>query len=388
MHGEYGMALKLLHTADLHIGKRVNGMPMIKEQEHVIEQLVGIAQEERVDGILIAGDVFDRPIPSREALETCERLFSELCSLDTPVFVIPGNHDSPQQLSFCSGLLGRSGLHIAKAYDGAIDRFELKNGSDRVLIHLLPFVRPTDLRMAHQEEAASISSHQDAVTVALSHDVLEDDACNILLAHQFVTSAVAQPQTCDSEILSMGGTDNVDYSVFDMYDYVALGHLHGPQHIGRKEVRYSGSPLKYSLSERNHKKSVSVVEISGRSVGISTRELIPLHDMREITFSYEELLAGKDTGDPFDYVRVVLTDRSLPDAMAKLRALYPNIINLDWEDYLSPYTRQSPGEEKNAVHTPVELFTEFYELQIGEPLDEEGLDLVSKCIEDCEEASR
>ena len=382
------MAIKLLHTADLHIGKRVNGMSMNKEQGHVIEQLATIAQEEHVDGILISGDVFDRAIPSREALETCERLFSELCALAVPIFVIPGNHDSPQQLAFCSGLLGRSGLHIAKAYSGSIDQYELSKGSSRVCIHLLPFVRPTDVRMAHQDEASTITSHHDAVAVALSHDTILEGACNILVAHQFVKSASGQPQTCDSEVLSIGGTEGVDVSIFDSYDYVALGHLHGPQHVGREHVRYSGSPLKYSFSEVKHKKSVTILEVEGSAVTISTRELVPLHEMRELTASYEELLSGIDRGDALDYMHITLKDRSLPDAMAKLRALYPHILKLSWEDYILSSAQNATSAGHSTSRTPLELFAEFYEQQIGEALDEDGLKLVSECTKEFEEVTR
>ena len=223
--------MKLLHIADLHIGKRVNGMSMIEEQTNVIAQLVTIARDENVAGVLIAGDVFDRPVPSREALETCESLFSGFCEAGIEVFAIPGNHDAPQQLSFCSALLASSGLHIAKAFDGHIDSFDLARGAECVRIHLLPFVRPTDVRMALPDAAASIASHDDAVRAALARDDLDPDACNVLVAHQFVTANGCQPETCDSEVVSVGGTDNVDVSAFDSYDYVALGHLHGAQAV-------------------------------------------------------------------------------------------------------------------------------------------------------------
>ena len=246
--------MKLLHIADLHIGKRVNGMSMIEEQANVIAQLVTIARVENVAGVLIAGDVFDRPVPSREALETCESLFSGFCEAGIEVFAIPGNHDAPQQLSFCSALLASSGLHIAKAFDGHMDSFDLVRGAERVRIHLLPFVRPTDVRMALPDAAASIASHDDAVRAALVCDDLDPGACNVLVAHQFVTAAGCQPETCDSEVVSVGGTDNVDVSAFDSYDYVALGHLHGAQHVGRPQVRYSfGSAPREERDHRHHR---------------------------------------------------------------------------------------------------------------------------------------
>lgn len=358
-------------------------MLMIEEQEHVIDQLVEIVQEESVDGVLIAGDVFDRPVPSREALETCERLFSRLCACEIPVFVIPGNHDSPQQLSFCSRLLESAGLQIAKAYDGAIDVFEVSNGSDSASIHLLPFVRPTDVRMAYPDEADSIATHHDAVALAVAHDEIHEGTVNILVAHQFVTGKSARPQTCDSEILSVGGADNVDVGVFDAYDYVALGHLHGPQHVGREHVRYSGSPLKYSFSEVKHHKSVTILTIEGKSITLSTRSLVPLREMREITASFEELLAGSDTQSKFDYMRVILTDRSLPDAMAKLRSLYPNILRLDWQSNVTFDNHHVDTPQPADKMSPLELFAQYYELQTGETLSAEELEYVSSYME-CE----
>lgn len=374
--------MKLLHIADLHIGKRVNGLSMIEEQVNIIDQLVAVAREQDVAGVLIAGDVFDRPIPSREALETCERLFLGFCENGIEVFAIPGNHDSPQQLSFCSGLLGSSGLHIAKAFDASIDCFMVEQDGERVCIHLLPFVRPTDVRMALPDAAEEIVSHDDAVRQALACDELDDAACNILVAHQFVTASGVQPTTCDSEIASVGGADNVDASAFDAYDYVALGHLHGAQHVGRPQIRYAGSPLKYSFSETRHEKSATILSIEGGRIEIGTCLLEPLHDMREIRASYEEICAGADEGDPFDYLRVTLTDKSLPDAMAKLRALYPNILRLDWEQIVAPQSRARERLANVRQSSSLELFSAFYEQQTGEQLTSDERTLVEACIEE------
>ncbi len=374
--------MKLLHIADLHIGKRVNGLSMIEEQTHVIGQLVAIAREEGVAGVLIAGDVFDRPIPSREALEVCEKLFSAFCEIGIEVFAIPGNHDSPQQLSFCSALLASSGLHIAKAFDGHIDRFTLERDGERVCIHLLPFVRPTDVRMALPDAADSISSHDDAVRAALATDELAEDAVNVLVAHQFVTESGSEPMTCDSEVVNVGGTDNVDATAFDAYDYVALGHLHGPQHVGRPQVRYSGSPLKYSFSEVRHEKSATIISVEDGQVEIGTRLLTPLHDMRELRASYEELRAGIDEGNQLDYMRVTLTDRSLPDAMAKLRALYPNILRLDWERLDVPQSHARERVDGVEKASPLELFAAFYEQQAGMELTDDERGIVAACIEE------
>lgn len=374
--------MKLLHVSDLHIGKRVNGLLMIEEQLNAIEQIIDIARSEDVSGVLIAGDVFDKPIPSREALEACERLFSGLCEAGIPVFAIPGNHDSPQQLSFCSALLSSSGLHIAKAFDGNIESHVLERDGQRVVIHLLPFVRPTDVRMALPEHADEVKTHDDAVRVALSQDSLEEDAFHVLVAHQFVTASGAAPETCDSEIVSIGGSDNVDSSAFDAYDYVALGHLHGAQSMGRDAVRYSGSPLKYSFSEVHHRKSVTLLSIDEESLAIDTRPIAPLHEMRELVSSYEDLANGVDDGSKFDYLRITLTDRSLPDAMAKLRAIYPNILRLDWEFLATPANPSHHSNADTAALDPLELFESYFLEQTGAKLDEEDKAVIVACVEE------
>lgn len=374
--------MKLAHIADLHIGKRVNGLSMIEEQGRFIDQLLDIVKEEQVQVVLIAGDVFDRPIPSREALETCERLFSRLCQEGVDVFAIPGNHDSPQQLSFCSALLASSGLRIAKAFDGSVPYFDVGDEGQSVRVHLLPFVRPTDVRMALPDMADSIESHDDAVRAALSQAHLAEEGVNILVAHQFVTSGGASPQTCDSEVVSVGGSDNVDASAFDAFDYVALGHLHGSQSVSRPQVRYSGSPLAYSFSEIAHDKGAMLLTIENDGISIDTRPFEPIHRMREITASYQELLDGIDTGDPTDYMRVELTDKSLPDAMAKLRLLYPNILRLDWQYLAVPLGTSSHAPAKTEGVGSFDLFLGYFKEQTGTDLDDDSRSVVEACIEE------
>lgn len=372
--------MKLLHIADLHIGKRVGALSMIPEQLNVIDQLARMAADEQVSGVLVAGDVFDRPVPSREALETCEAFFSAFVDQGIPVFAIPGNHDAPQQLAFCSALLAPSGLHIARAFDGSLDRFVLEEDGERVCIHLLPFVRPTDVRMALPEAADGIVSHEDAVRAALETDELDDDAVNVLVAHQFVTAGPHEPDTCDSETASVGGADNVDASVFDAYDYVALGHLHGAQHVGRPTLRYGGSPLKYSFSEAGHEKSATIITIDRGEVAIDTRALEPLHDMREVVSSYEDLVEGADEGDHLDYMHVTLTDASLPDAMAKLRVIYPNILRLDWSGFESGRELAELKVADMEALSPLDLFDEYYRKQTGRELGEAQRSAVESCM--------
>lgn len=374
--------MKLLHIADLHVGKRVNGLSMIEEQVHIIDQLVAIAREQDVAGVLIAGDVFDRPHSSREALETCEpSLLGFLRERHRGLC-----HSRQSRFAPAAFVLLRFARLFGVAYRQGvrrrIDRFTIERDGERVCIHLLPFVRPTDVRMAMPDAAEEIVSHDDAVRQALTCDELDDAVFNILVAHQFVTASGVQPATCDSEIASVGGADNVDASAFDAYDYVALGHLHGAQHVGRPQIRYAGSPLKYSFSETRHEKSATILDIEDGHIEIGTCLLEPLHDMREIRASYEEICAGADGGDPLDYLRVTLTDKSLPDAMAKLRALYPNILRLDWEQVVAPQSRARERLANVRQSTPLELFSAFYEQQTGEQLTSDERTLVEACIEE------
>lgn len=374
--------MKLLHIADLHIGKRVHGISMLQEQTHAISQLLNIASEENIAGVLIAGDVFDRPYVSHEALEVAEQLFLGLHNLGVSVYVVPGNHDSAQQLSFCSRLLSSANMYIARQFKGEIESYILVSGPEQVCIHLLPFVRPTDVRMAMPDLADELKTHDDAVRAALSVDKLKSDVPNILVAHQFVTGSGQEPQTCDSELISVGGADNVDSSAFDKYDYVALGHLHCAQQVQRPEVRYSGSPLKYSISEINHNKSVTIVNIQDSNLEISTREITPLHQMRQITASYKELEDGIDVENHSDYMHVILTDKSLHDAMAKLRAIYPNIMRLDWVMHELGNEKYDHVIKQMEQSTPLELFEDFYMQQTqGKSLDEKDIALLNNAIE-------
>lgn len=364
--------MKFLHIGDLHIGKRVHERSMLDEQKHAFDQIIAIAREERVDALLVAGDVFDRPQPPKEALEECERLYAGLIEAGAKVYVVPGNHDSAQQVAFCSGITAAAGLHIARAYRGKIQSYPLEAGGEKACIHLLPFVRPTDVRMALPDRADEIRNHDDAVRVALEEHELDPGVTNILVAHQFVTDGGTGPQLCESESVSVGGIDNVMASNFDAFDYVALGHLHGPQQIRRPELRYSGSPVRYSFSETNQRKVAVLVELSGGRLSIEERELEPIHRMREVKMSYEQLAAGADNGCHEDYMHVTLTDASLYDALNKVRTIYPNLLRLDWEQTADAgsFSAAELGEVKRKSIS--ELFSEFYQSQTNTELSEEA----------------
>ncbi len=280
--------MKLIHLSDLHIGKRVNGFSMTEDQRHILREIIRIIADEKPDCIAIAGDVYDKPVPSAEAVEVFDDFLVRLAALDIPVFIISGNHDSPERLSFGNRLMDSAGIYLSPVYNGDVEPVSIEDEHGPVDVFMLPFIKPVHVRKAFPDEAESIVSYTDAVRAAVDHMPVDKERRSILITHQFVTGA----QRCESEELSVGGSDNVDASVFDDFDYVALGHIHGPQDMVDGRIRYCGSPLKYSFSEAGHHKSVTVAEIGPRG-DVSTRviPLTPFRDMKEIKGTYDELTA-------------------------------------------------------------------------------------------------
>ena len=247
--------MKLIHLSDLHLGKRVNEFSMIEDQEYILREILGIVREEEPDGVLIAGDIYDKSVPSVEAVELFDDFLKRLARQKTPVFIISGNHDSPERLAFAAELIEPSGIYIAPAYNGKVAPVSLSDAHGEVHIYMLPFIKPVHVRRIFPED--KVESYTDAVRAAIAHMNVAESERNILMTHQFVTGAARS----DSEDICVGGSDNVDASVFQVFDYVALGHIHGPQNAGGEKARYCGSPLKYSFSEAGHRKSVTVVEM-------------------------------------------------------------------------------------------------------------------------------
>ena len=376
--------MRFLHVADLHIGKRVHERPMLDEQEHAFDQLISIAEDQRVDAVLVAGDVFDRPNPSSVALELSERFLASFVRRNIPVFVIPGNHDSAQQVAYCSTITDAAGLHVARPYRGHIATFSLEDADGPVCVHLLPFVRPLDVRVAFPQREAEIKTHHDAVRVALEEHPLEQGVRHVLVAHQFVTAMGIDPERCESETMSsLGGLDNVDASLFDAFDYVALGHLHGPQRVGRNAVRYAGSPVRYSFSEISQKKAACIVDLDGQgNVSVTQIPLVPLHAMREITCSLEDLEAGKDTGDHQDYMHVTLTDRSAYDAFNRVKAVYPHLLLLSWQEAEIAASSGKMTLSEMKQKSCFELFSDFFTEQTGQSLTDEQRAIVQDIMRD------
>ena len=372
--------MKLIHLSDLHIGKRVNEFPMIEDQKFILIKILNIIDEVKPDGILIAGDVYDKSVPSAEAVSVLDDFIYRLSERKIPVFIISGNHDSAERLSFNNRLVDLAGIHIAPAYNGNIAPYKLSDSFGEVNLYMLPFVKPSAVRSVYQDE--EISSYDDAVRVAIRKMDIDPSSRNVLVAHQFVTGA----ERSDSEEQSVGGLDNVDASAFDGFDYVALGHIHGPQNTGSKRIRYCGTPLKYSFSEANHKKSVTVVELKEKgSLEVSEIPLIPKHDMVEIRGTYDELTFQgyyENTTLREDYVHITLTDEDdVPYALSKLRVIYQNLMKLDYDNIRTRHSGDALLLEDVEKKSAFEIFGEFYSKQNGTSMSEEQSKYMKELID-------
>ncbi len=377
--------MKLIHLSDLHIGKRVNEISMIEDQEYILLQILRIIDEEKADAVLIAGDVYDKSVPSAEAVTLFDDFLCRLAKRKLPVLIISGNHDSPERLAFGNRLLELGGIHISPVYDGNIQSVALADEHGEVVFWLLPFIKPAHVKRYYPDEG--IESYTEALRVAVDKMGIDKAKRNVLLTHQFVTGA----STCESEEISVGGTDNVDASVFEDFDYVALGHIHGPQNIGSNRIRYCGTPLKYSFSEEAHHKSVTVVNLGAKGeLELQLRPLTPKHDLRSIQGTFREL-----TDKAFyvgtaidDYLHIILTDEEdVAEAVGKLRAIYPNIMKLTYDNTRTRTNQVISGAEDVQRKSPLELFDELYELQNNQPMSDEQRTFTQELIESIWEGS-
>ena len=360
-----------MHLADLHLGKRVNGFSMMEDQEYILNRILEIMEEEQPDGLLIAGDVYDKTIPPAEAVRRMDDFLTAVAAKHVPVFLISGNHDSAERVAFGHQLMQGSGIWISPVYDGTIRHHTLEDRWGEVNIYLIPFLRPSVVRSFFPD--VEIEDYTDALRTIIEDLQVDTSRRNVVLAHQFVTAAGALPETCDSEQLSVGGLDRVDGSVFSPFDYTALGHLHGPQRVGSETIRYAGSPLKYSFSELHQKKSVTVVEL--REKGETEIRQIPLQPRREMTElrgTFEEILEeARKKGEPqTDYYHMILTEETdVVDALSRLREYYPNIMLLDYDNRRTRSQKEVEQLDRVEERTPGELFAALYEQQNGQEMD-------------------
>lgn len=371
--------MKFLHLADLHIGKRVNEYSMLEDQRYIFEQLLKIVEQEEPDGILLAGDIYDKTIPSAEAVELFDTLLVELAKRRIHTFVISGNHDSPERIAFGGRLMEKSGIYMSPVYDGHLTPVILEDAYGPIHIWMLPFVKPAHVKRYYPE--AEISSYTDAVRVALEQIGLNSDERNILITHQFVVGA----ERTESEEISVGGTDGVDVALFDAFDYTALGHIHRPQNCRSEKVRYAGTPLKYSFSETKDCKSITVVELQEKgSLQVRTIPLHPLRDMVELRGTYQELMSlafYQNTNYQEAYTHITLTDEEdIPDAVGKLRTVYHNLMKMDYDNLRTRSQAAIEGNQRQEL-SPYEIFAQFYELQNNQPMDERQQEYMKELIE-------
>lgn len=367
--------MKIIHLSDLHIGKRVNEFSMLEDQKYILKQILFIVEEEKPDGVLIAGDVYDKPVPPAEAVQVVDCFLTGLADLGASVFVISGNHDSPERLAFGGRLMSSRNVHMSPVYNGYVEPVELKDEYGSAYIYMLPFIKPAAVRKWYPEE--ELESFDDAVRIAVEHITGGKDgqtefdpwARNIIMAHQFVIGA----SCCESEERSIGGLDQVNASIFKEFDYVALGHIHSPQKIGRETMRYCGTPLKYSFSETGHKKSVAIVELKEKGdITVDTRLLTPLHDMREIKGTYDQITSRSFYQGTAvdDYLHITLTDEEdILDAIGKLRSIYANVMKLDYDNQRTRNGQVIEGGDQEPK-SHLELFEELYQLQNNQPMSE------------------
>ena len=410
--------MKFLHISDLHIGKRVNEFSMIEDQKYILRQIKKIALEKQVDAVMIAGDIYDKPVPSAEAVQLFDQFLTELADCGKKVFAVSGNHDSAERIAFGAQLMSSREVYVSPVYDGTVKCVTCQDAYGELCIWLLPFIRPAAVRHAwrnmaeeagmenvirnmqtdsetmmedvggtkqdltQEDDVETVETYQDALQYVVTHMPEDTSKRNILVAHQFVTGA----SRCESEEISVGGLDQIEAGVFDIFDYVALGHIHSPQHIGRETLRYCGTPLKYSFSEAEQQKSVVVMEIKEKGdVLIEKVPLKPLRDLRKIRGTYMELMSkdfyeGTDTGD---YLQITLTDEEdVPDGMAKLRTVYPNLMQLVYDNSRTRQSRQVEVTERVEQKSEMELFEEFYEIQNNQPMSEDQQNFIKNLLEE------
>lgn len=362
-------SLRFLHLSDLHLGKRVCEFSMLEDQRCILQQILGLLDEHPVDGVLLAGDLYDKPVPPAEAVRLLDWFLTQLAQRHLPVFAISGNHDSADRIAFGARLLTGSQIYLSPVFEGAPAAIPLQDEHGTVDLYLLPFLKPATVRHIYPDEP--IESYSDALACVLRHCAPDPAHRSVLVAHQFAAGAAA----CESEEPSVGGLDCVDAALFDGFDYVALGHLHSPQKVGRETVRYCGTPLKYSFSEAQQQKSATLVELGPKgSVQITLLPLTPVRDLRQLRGSYQQLTDRRTYQDTAteDYLHITLTDeQDVPDALARLRTIYPNLMRLDYDNLRTRQMQQICAPEQEQALSPLEHFAAFYALQNNQPLTDE-----------------
>ena len=379
--------MKILHLADLHIGKVVLEQSMLEDQKYMLNQVIEKIKEESIEVVLISGDVYDRGVPPAEAVSCLSNFLKVLVKdLNLKVCMIAGNHDSKERLGFGSEIFADDGLYIAADYKGKLEKIELKDEFGNLNIYLLPYIKPVEVRQYFED--SEINSYYDAVKNVIEREEVNDSERNIILSHQFVTAGTEEPERSDSETLTLGGTENVDVSCYEPFDYVALGHIHGPQRIGRDTARYAGTILKYSFSEVNHKKSLTVIDFKEKnSIEIKLIPLKPLRDMRVIKGPIEELIKEENYSgtNRDDYIRAIITNEEpIYDAIGQIKKIYPNTLRLDIENLKTTTNLETELSKLDDIKKKDEttLFNEFYKFQHNQELNEVQLEIIKDVVKE------
>jgi len=378
MESKGGNPMRFMHLSDLHIGKRVHNFSMLEDQKYILNQILGIVDEEKVTSVIISGDVYDKPVPSAEAVTLFDEFLVALSEKNLNVFVISGNHDSPERIAFGEKLMRHQKVYLSPVYDGNVRPVSIPDEYGSVNVYMLPFIKPLHVRHFFEEE---VSNYTEALSRAISSMNIEKEERNILVCHQFVTGALRS----ESEEISVGGLDNVDATVFEDFDYVALGHIHGPQNIGSEKIRYCGTPLKYSFSEAEHKKSVTIVDMGEKgNLSIHLRDLKPLRDLIKIKGLFDDITDQsfyRDL-DRESYVQITLLDeQDVPNAFGKLATIYPNLMQLRYENRRTMDGADILSDKNEMNMAPEVLFSQFYETMNNQPMTAEQEAYVFEKIE-------
>ena len=379
--------MKILHLADLHLGKVIQEQSLLEDQKYMLNEIIKKLQEENVETILISGDVYDRSIPQTDAIDLLDYFLNILIKdLKKQVFIISGNHDSKERLGFGNKIFENDGLFISSKYEGKIKKVELQDEYGKLNIYMLPFIKPIEVKKYFNDESLS---YDETIKKIIEKEDIDESQRNIILTHQFVTAIGEEVERTESEVLTLGGTDNVDISNYNKFDYVAIGHVHRPQRIGRDTARYAGTMLKYSFSEVNHKKTMPIIDFKEKgNIDIKLVELKPLRDMREIKGPIEKLIENYEEENAKDYIRAIITNEEpVYDAIGQLRRIYPNVLKLEVQNskILSNIEFKTENLQKVKSKSEVELFNEFYKFQNNIELNEEQINLIQEIVKEIKE---
>lgn len=377
--------MRFLHLADLHIGKRVNGFSMIEDQKFVFEQVYNVIESENIDGVIMAGDIYDKPVPSAEAVKLFDEMLTRLVSINLPIFVISGNHDSAERIGFGSDILSAAKVYMSRVYNGNLQKIELEDDYGKINVYLLPFIKPATVKNIYKE--AEIKDYDDALAYVLSQEKIDETKRNVIVSHQFVTGAMRS----ESEEVSVGGLDNVSVENYEAFDYVALGHIHRAQQMGRESARYAGTLLKYSFSEEKHNKSMTIVDLKEKgNIEIKEIPVKPLHDLKTIKGKFSKI-----TSEEFykelkkeDYYRAVLTDEDdILNAIGKLKSIYPNLMSMEYDNTRTRSYSVVDNVETGETKSPLDYFEEFFEKQNGRKMSEKQRNYLLEILGEAREES-